>query len=379
VPRRRPGADGGPRQAWWIGAATLFLCLPSVHADWGDGVDAYRRGEYARAVVEFREEVEANPGYAGAHYMMGLSYLGLERYGEAVGCLQSALDLDGSDPSYRLALGQALVKGERCQEGYGVLRRLDRGGLTLGERSTHAILMGTALTRLGRPGEAIEALARQARVDPSNADLYQALGIAYTGLGSDEAALGAFKRARQIEPYSEALARSAARTALSIARDAPPGRRRRTSYRQAAEHAESLAQLVPCFEHSLLVAESWLEAEDYERALEWLEAAAVEREHNVLLWLYRGRCHLALDDLQEALDALRRALDIGARGELRRRIYGQLAEVYVGLEDYDMAASAFYEAGNQERAEEMAALADSVERVPVRPTAGSASQPAASQ
>jgi tetratricopeptide (TPR) repeat protein len=306
----------------------LLAATAPAYAEWNKGLEAYKKKDWGNAVKEFEEVTKTNPDYAGAYYMLGVSQRALGQVSPAIASLRKAVELDGGQASYKIALGQALLQADRYQDAYEVLKPLNPGSLDASLRSSYALLFAQAATKTNRSGEAIGVLTTQAGVDPRNARLQQALGSAYSAAGDEPKAFEAFKKAFELNPKDVASGRNAVRAGISVARRSSSAQQKSRYYSQAAQVAESLATSSPTFDHQLLAGEAWLGAKEY------------------------SQLNPAIADLQQALK-------IGASGKLRTQVYNQGGYVYDKKKDYDNAIRWYQEAGNRKMVKEMTIKRDS--------------------
>ena len=336
-------------------AAVLVLLAATApaHAEWNKGLEAYKKKDWATAVKEFEEVTKTNPDYAGAYYMLGVSQRALGQVSPAIASLRKAVELDGGQASYKIALGQALLQADRYQDAYDVLKPLNIGSLDASHRSSYALLFAQAATKTNRTGEAIGVLTAQAGADPRNARLQQALGSAYSAAGDEPKAFEAFKKAFELNPKDVASGRNAVRAGISVARRTSSAQQKSRYYGQAAQVAESLATSSPTFDHQLLAGEAWLGAKEYSRALGWFDKARAKQPSNALVYFYSAQCKTSLNRLNPAIADLQQALKIGASGKLRTQVYNQGGYVYDKKKDYNNAISWYQEAGNQKMVAQM--------------------------
>jgi len=339
-----------------IGGAVVLLALAvstPAQAEWEKGVAAYNSKDYATAAKEFEEVTKTNPDFAGAYYMLGLAQNALDQASPAVANLRKAVELDANNASYKVALGQALLKTKEYQQAYGLLKSLDLASMDAQYRSSYALLFAQAATKSGQPQDAIRVLTTQTRADANNHRLYQALGVAYDDAGDDGNAFESFKRAYELNPKDQATGRSAVQSGILAARRTSSDAQKQRYYQETGQIAERLATTSPTFEHNLLAGETWMGAKEYSRALTWFDKAKANQPNNVLVHYYRSQCNTALKKYDTALTDLQTALRIGASGKLRTQIYNQMGYVYASKRDFANAASAYAEAGNQSKAAEM--------------------------
>lgn len=339
-----------------IASAAIVLALAvatPAQAEWEKGVAAYNSKDYATAAKEFEEVTKTNPDFAGGYYMLGLAQNAQNQLAPAVANLRKAVELDSSNSSYQVALGQALLKTKEYQQAYGLLKGLDMASMDAKYRSSYALLFAQAATKSGHPEDAIKVLTTQTRADGNNSHLFQALGVAYDEAGDDGKAFEAFKRAYEINPSDQATGRSAVQSGILAARRSSSDAQKQRYYNETGQIAEHLASTSPSFDHYLLAGETLMGAKQYARALDWFEKAKASQPNNVLVHYYRSQCNTSLKRYDPALQDLQTALRIGASGKLRTQIYNQMGYVYAAKRDFANAANAYGEAGNQTKVAEM--------------------------
>ena len=338
-----------------VGATALLLLAAAfpAHAEWNKGLEAYKKKDWANAVKEFEEVTKTNPDYAGAYYMLGVSQRALGQLSPAIASLRKSVELDGSQASYKIALGQALLQADQYQNAYELLKPLSMSSMDASHRSSYALLFAQAATKTNRPGEAIGVLTTQARADSRNYRLQQALGSAYTASGDEAKAFEAYKSAYDLDPKDATSARNAVKAAISVARRSSSNSSKSNYYNQAGQIADRLANASPTFEHQLLAGEAWLGAKDYQKAQASFDKARAQQSNNALVYYYLAQCKTQINQLNPALADLQQALKIGASGKLRTQIYNQGAFIYDKKKDYNNAISWYQEAGNQSMVRQM--------------------------
>jgi tetratricopeptide (TPR) repeat protein len=268
------------------------------------------------------------------------------------------VELDGSQPSYKIALGQALLQADQYQNAYELLKPLSMSSMDASHRSSYALLFAQAATKTNRPGEAIGVLTTQARADSRNYRLQQALGSAYTANNEEAKAFDAYKKAFELNTKDAASARNAVKAAISVARRSSSNSTKGSYYTQAGQVADQLANGSPTFEHQLLAGEAWLGAKQYQKAQGWFDKARAQQSNNALVYYYLAQCKTQLNQLNPAIADLQQALKIGPSGQLRTQIYNQGGFIYDKKKDYNNAVSWYREAGNTRMEREMVAKKD---------------------
>ncbi|MCG6963328.1 MAG: tetratricopeptide repeat protein [Acidobacteria bacterium] len=336
-------------------AALVLGSAAVAMADWQAGVAAFKKKDYSTAIKEFQEVTKTNEDFAGGYYMLGLAQSQVGQLSQALGNLRKAVELDKGNAQYEVALGQGLVQAKQYGEAYGVLKAVDRSKLSRAQRSLQALLLASAATRTNHAQDAVNVLAREARAEPSNARIQQALGVAYNALGNDANAYRAFAAAYRLDPSDEESGRSAASAAISSARRSRSSSDKMRLYNEAAAIAEKLAARHATFDHNLLVGEAWLGAKSYDRALPWFNKAKQQRPQNALVYFYIGQCHSSTGKMDQALGELQTALKMGPEGKLRRLIYDQMGYVLAKQKRYEKALDMYQSAGNNAKVQEMQA------------------------
>lgn len=333
-------------------ALACALAVPAA-AEWTKGTQAFQAKDWATAAREFEEVTQTNPDYAGAYYMLGLSQSNMGKLSQALASLRRAVELDGSQTSYRVALGQALLQAKQYGDAFSTLKAVSLDSMDQSHRSGYALVFAQAATRSGNPSEAVRVLNAQLRADSRNARLHQALGVAYDDLDDQPKAYAAFKRAFELDPTQEGVGRSAVYAAISMARRSNSDQEKARLYSEAAGMAEKLASAEPSFEHNLLAGEAWLGAKEYQRALTWFDKAQRQQAQNALVHYYRAQCYTSTGQLDSAMTELQQALRLRPDDRLRRQIYNQMGFVLDKQKKYDEAIRIYREIGATAKVAEM--------------------------
>ncbi|HVT16454.1 MAG TPA: sulfatase-like hydrolase/transferase [Thermoanaerobaculia bacterium] len=270
--------SAAPKSAWSAAddPKTLLPLDTKMHAV----VDLYSRKRYAEAARLAREVVAARPAMGEAYEHLALALRRLERRGEAIAVLESAVRRGLRGESLVRQLGLALSEAGRAPEAVAILAPLAVGpgadpstlnalGLALADagRMAEAVAvlqklvaaypqdprghenLGIVALRMERPAEARQHLEQALRLNPRLPNSWNTLGVALFRLEQPGAALDAWERAVAIDPaqydalYNIGLVAAAAgksnqaRQALSrFVASAPPAR-------FAAEIAKARRQL----------------------------------------------------------------------------------------------------------------------------------------
>jgi cytochrome c-type biogenesis protein CcmH/NrfG len=126
-------------------------------------VSYYNRGEYEKAIEEYKRAIEINPDSVEAYYHLGMAYSSLGKYKEAVE-----------------AYGRAIrIKPEYAAAYYN---------------------LGHAYSNLNQHDKAIKAFRRSIQYEPDNVEAYFALGNAYSDSGKEDKAVDTLEAAISRKP-----------------------------------------------------------------------------------------------------------------------------------------------------------------------------------
>jgi tetratricopeptide (TPR) repeat protein len=337
---------------------TLSLALPAG-ADWIAGRQALDAHDCMLAVSEFREVVGECRDLPEGHYMLGLAYSQCQRHAEAEASLREAVVREPK-PRYRLALAQALLDLDRPQEAYTTLEGLSLATVDPELKTQLALVLARAAQATDHSDEAV-AVLRERTALSREGKLFYALGIIHDARSEHRAALECLLTAFELEPDNIAWGLAAARAAIIVAENAEKPARRLAAWSRAADIAARIAGSQPTFDHCLLAGETRLRAGGPSQALEWLFQAQRLRPHSALVLLRRAQCHSAMGELDVALAELRDALKTGLRGRIRREVYCELGTIYEARGEYRLAASAFKEANELDKARRVVARLERTE------------------
>lgn len=332
----------------------LLLAATPAAAGWDEAMAAYDAKRYDEAIAGFEAGAEADPDEPRWHYMLGLSLLAAERPAKAAARLEHALELAGGTAAYALPLARAQLGAGAPEAALATLdhhRPSEADGRTLDK---WAGLVAVVATAVDDPTAALPLLGEAAEKRPDGADLQLALGRARGSAGDSPGAFAAYQRAFDLDGGGEVGAEAGARaigTAFAAAEADPAARA--GWYRRAAgigarlpvEGASPDALLLAG--DALLLAEQPAEAERRFIAAAAAVPAAPEPRYQL------AQCRLKLDDPEGALERLGEALERAPAADLERRIHSATGHARADLEQYEAAARAFRQAGDETRAAEM--------------------------
>jgi tetratricopeptide (TPR) repeat protein len=182
-----------------------------------DALLAADRGDMNAAIAGFREAVHQDPTLFGAWQDLGLAFIKLGRWNEAVETFAelSKRQTDSVEVAYFYAL--SLYNSGRATDAEREARRALR--LDAGASAAHTLLGIILAARGGADAEAAEALSQAVALDPTSFDAHFYLGRVEYALHDYQAAAKALRTATTLDPR-HAEARFFLGTALEAAGEA---------------------------------------------------------------------------------------------------------------------------------------------------------------
>jgi spermidine synthase len=199
--RTRLLAEGGTRRvdgSVYLGAlvpesAEMHNILGSALAD---------KGEFDRAIAEFREALRLEPDSASAHENLGLALASHQAPEEAVVHLRRSVQLDPGSGRAHYALAGILLAAGQYEGAIDELRASLR--VTPDSVEIHEGL-GIVLASQGKLDEAVDEFRASLRLRPISAGAHNNLGMALASQGKLDAAIDEFHPALALQPeFAEA-------------------------------------------------------------------------------------------------------------------------------------------------------------------------------
>ncbi|MBI4447111.1 MAG: tetratricopeptide repeat protein [Acidobacteria bacterium] len=280
--------------------ACLLQILTTPAAAQGDfqkGISYYKQGQYAKAIEEFEELVQANPKYEDGFRILGDCYLKTRRYDKAASAFQNAIRLkDGNIGSY-YGLALAYFNSGNNRGAASTLVKAEQFARAPREKFQLYRTRGTAYFNLREFSNAASDLEKAISIQRGSVSEYLQLGIAHRELGN----------------YSEA--EKNLRQALAM----DPG---------SAEAKEQLSQI------ELSQAQDALEAKDFRKAAQLLGARVARNPEDAAAWYQLGIAHLFSENLKASEQAFLQAAKLQpSRGDT----FNRLGYIYEKNRQYNKA------------------------------------------
>lgn len=164
-----------------------------------DGQLAYLAGDYASALVAFKQAALAQPDLALAHYGLGNAYLATNQPAEAFKAYSRAVQLG---PELALAyrgMGDALAKQNKTKEAAVYYNRAKSFGQPL--PADTGLAAARDLKKRKRWAQALKEFQDVAATKPS-AEVYVEMGDCYVGLEQPLSASQSYRKATELDPKS---------------------------------------------------------------------------------------------------------------------------------------------------------------------------------
>ena len=196
------------------------------------GTEYARRGEFDRAIAQFRQALRIWPQNPRAHYHLGNAYFALGRLDKARTAYQAALRHEPDLAQAYFHLGRVWGKQGHIDQALETLQQAVR--LRPHYARAHHEL-GTAYYKKGLVEKAREQYLRTLEIDPKYTQAYRNLGIIYRQRQELEKAMSAYQALLRLDPQHVG-----AHLALASLYG-----RSSTGQRQALEHLRQVLTLAP--------------------------------------------------------------------------------------------------------------------------------------
>lgn len=163
------------------------------------GMEAFKAGEYEKALEEFQKAELALPDDPDIPFFIGMTYFEMVKPGEAIPYFKSTIEKDPTYWDAYFQLGTALVALERFEEALGYLEKLYS---VQPQREDLGCLLGMACYRVGRYEDALNYLETGVSSDRMSDVVALYTGLAKQKLGRRKEARIEFKDLYTLDPTS---------------------------------------------------------------------------------------------------------------------------------------------------------------------------------
>jgi tetratricopeptide (TPR) repeat protein len=188
--------------SYWNNSFTLFSHAIEVtqnnyiaHNDLG--VAYLSLGRYQDALESCKQAIRIEPDYADAHNNLGNVYLSLGRWQYAIEAYKQAIKIKPDYADAHNNLGNAYLSLGRYQDALEAYKQAIKIEPYYADAHNN---LGNAYLSLGRYQDAVEAYKQAIKIKPDFAEAHNDLGVAYLSLGRYQDAIEAYKQAIRIKP-----------------------------------------------------------------------------------------------------------------------------------------------------------------------------------
>jgi tetratricopeptide (TPR) repeat protein len=293
--------------------ALLALAGLPVLADLDQGMSYFKSGKFVEAVAEFQTLVDQSPSYDYGYFMMGLSFLKMNKPAEAEKNLLQAIELNGDRFEYHHALANAYFVAKQYPKTVATLKTAE--GLAADKKTQGALynLRGLAYAALEKWPDAVEDLERARAIEPSPAILDR-LGNAYYELGHYDKAVPVLRDVLKATPGQAAAQSRLAQALLELGAETQDDAKKKAYYDEAFKAAQEYKRLRPntSLAHNL-AGRAALGAADYHTAEQaFRQVLALESDHCYAM-ANLGKTYIAQSRWKEAEEILGDAVKCAPR------------------------------------------------------------------
>ncbi|MDR0312953.1 MAG: tetratricopeptide repeat protein [Treponema sp.] len=280
--------------------AQIFSEMAEAWYSAGDPQTAEGRDAIARAEAMAREAVAADPAQALPHFTLGKIYRDRNQFDAAITEMREAVRLESNEFLYVYDLGRAYYNAGR----YADARQSFDTATRISPNNEFAWYnLGGTLRQLGRQDDALIAFNRAVENRADYSVAYREIGRIHSLKGNYRAAIDAFGKALQYNPSDLASLRE-----MGAAQSA-------SGNHSAAEasFARALASAPDDAQTNFNMALVKLELKKNAEALNYARKAATAVSTNAVYVYTLGQACEAVDDLDGAIAAYRRAIELDPR------------------------------------------------------------------
>ena len=140
------------------------------HMERGDAY--FEKEEFNKAIIEYKNAIQAEPRFARGHYQLALAYLRTRQMRQAFAELQRTVDLNPENLEAQLKLGEFYLRANKTEEA----RQKTTLVLEKEPENIDALFLQAAvLIRENKPNEASEVLKKVTALDSKNVSAYVSL------------------------------------------------------------------------------------------------------------------------------------------------------------------------------------------------------------
>jgi tetratricopeptide (TPR) repeat protein len=222
-----------------VAAITL---APVALADFDQALDSFKRGKYVEAAAGFQEIVDQQPDYDYGWFLLGMSFLKMNKYDDSESSIQKAIDLNGERFEYHLGLANARYKAKRYAKVVAALKTAESLAADASSQFSLYRLRGLSYIALEKWAEAAQDLdkAQKIKSDPVVLDR---LSVSYYKLRHYDKALPVLRKAIQAKPDEASVLMRMTNTLLNLGAETRDSKQKAAYFKEALTTAENLQRV----------------------------------------------------------------------------------------------------------------------------------------
>jgi tetratricopeptide (TPR) repeat protein len=317
--------------------AISALAVSGAWAGYEEGLQHFKAGKYMEAAAEFQALVDQSPEYDYGYYILGYSFLKLNKLGDAEQNFRKAIELNGDKFEYHHGLAQSLMGAKKYRE---VVRALTPAeGLAASANQKYALYStrGFAYAQQKKWPDVIEDLEK-AKAIKSSANVMTQLGKAYYTLEHNDKAVPAFRAAAKANPNDYATRQLMGEALIKLGRET----KNKTHYKEAMDCAAKCKSLKPdSYEPANMEGRAALGAGDYARAAAAFKQVLRIKPDYCWAMINLGKTYIAQKNWAAAEQPLQNAAKCAPRQaviyESLGLVYQKYGKQHQDAQDYDPA------------------------------------------
>jgi tetratricopeptide (TPR) repeat protein len=280
---------------------------PMALADFDQALDDFKRGKFVEAAAGFQEIVDQQPEYDYGWFLLGMSFLKMDKFGDAESSIQKAIDVNGERFEYHLGLANARYKASNYARAVAALKTAEN---LAGDASTQYSLYrlrGLSYSALEKWAEAAQDLEK-ARAIKKDAVVLDRLSYAYYKLRHYDKAVPVLREALKADAKDTTLLARMANSLLNLGAEESNDAKKDAYFKEALTTADKLAAQQPNdFESTNLVGRAALGANNYPKAAQAFQKVIAQKPDYCYAMANLGKVFIAMERWADAESILRDA------------------------------------------------------------------------
>ncbi len=306
-------------------ATFALLAVSAAQADYDAGLNYFKQGKYVEAAQEFQALVDQSPEYDYGYYILGLSFLKMDKLPDAEKNFRKAVEINGDKFEYHHGLAQTLMGRKQYRETVNALNAAE--GLASSTNHKYALysMRGSALASQRKWGESVDDLEK-ARAIKKSPTLSVQLGKAYYALEHNDKAVPVFREALAQNPNDAESQELLSEALIKLAKESRDDASKTRYYRDAVASAEKFRSLKSGDpEGPNLVGKATLGAQDYPKAEQAFRAVLQMKPDHCYAMINLGKTYIAMNDYKNAEKPFKDAAQCAPR---QPTVYESLGLIY---------------------------------------------------